>query len=113
MREYQQETTEYVATGRHRHKPISGKGSPGYHRKTFTRIISVLSMKKNLRGPSGVAADSGIWNIGKGIAARLSRYGIYDLYGTAHIDEKLLYKEFGVDEEAYHRPCPRAGAVLP
>lgn len=40
-----------------------------------------------------------IWNIGKGIAARLSRYGIYDLYGTAHMDEKLLYKEFGVNAE--------------
>lgn len=40
-----------------------------------------------------------IWNIGKGIADRLSRYGIYDLYGIAHMDEKLLYKEFGFNAE--------------
>lgn len=40
-----------------------------------------------------------IWNIGKGIAARLSRYGVYDLCGTAHMDEKLLYKEFGINAE--------------
>lgn len=40
-----------------------------------------------------------IWNIGKGIAARLSRYGVYDLCGAAHMDEKLLYKEFGINAE--------------
>jgi len=40
-----------------------------------------------------------IWNIGKGIAKRLEKFGIYDLYGVAHIDEKLLYKEFGVNAE--------------
>lgn len=40
-----------------------------------------------------------IWNIGKGIAKRLTRYGVYDLYGIAHMNEKLLYKEFGVNAE--------------
>lgn len=39
------------------------------------------------------------WQIGKGIARRLSRLGVYDLYGVAHIDEKTLYKEFGVNAE--------------
>lgn len=40
-----------------------------------------------------------IWNIGKGIANRLARYGIYDLYGVAHCNEAILYKEFGVNAE--------------
>ena len=40
-----------------------------------------------------------IWNIGSGIAKRLSSYGIYDLYDVAHADEKLLYREFGVNAE--------------
>lgn len=40
-----------------------------------------------------------IWNIGKGIARRLERHGIYDLYGVAHADKKWLYKEFGVNAE--------------
>lgn len=40
-----------------------------------------------------------IWNIGKGTAKRLMRYGIRDLCGAAHIDEKILYKEFGVNAE--------------
>ena len=39
------------------------------------------------------------WNIGKGIAKRLERYGLYDLYGIAHFEPKLLYKEFGVNAE--------------
>ena len=40
-----------------------------------------------------------IWNVGKGIANRLRKYGIDDLYGVAHIDEKILYKEFGVNAQ--------------
>ncbi len=40
-----------------------------------------------------------VWNIGRGIAARLEKYGVYDLYGVAHTDEKFLYKEFGVNAE--------------
>ncbi|MFA7636908.1 MAG: DNA methylase [Monoglobales bacterium] len=40
-----------------------------------------------------------IWNIGRGIAKRLEKHGIYDLYGVAHADEKKLYKEFGVNAE--------------
>jgi len=39
------------------------------------------------------------WNVGKGIANRLKKYGIDDLYGVAHIDEKILYKEFGVNAQ--------------
>ncbi len=40
-----------------------------------------------------------IWNIGRGIANRLQKYGVSDLYGVAHMDEKILYKEFGVNAE--------------
>lgn len=40
-----------------------------------------------------------IWNIGPGIERRLSHHGIYDLYGVAHADEKILYREFGVNAE--------------
>lgn len=40
-----------------------------------------------------------IWNVGRGIAARLAKYGIFDMYGVAHTDPKQLYKEFGVNAE--------------
>ncbi len=40
-----------------------------------------------------------IWNFGKGIEKRLEKYGVYDLYDIAHFDEKILYKEFGVNAE--------------
>lgn len=40
-----------------------------------------------------------IWNIGPGIARRLERIGIHDLYDVAHYEEKWLYKEFGVNAE--------------
>lgn len=40
-----------------------------------------------------------IWNVGKGIAKRLEIYGIYDMYGVAHMNEKTLYSEFGVNAE--------------
>ncbi len=42
---------------------------------------------------------SDIWNIGPGIASRLARMGIFDLYGVAHTDEKALYHAFGVNAE--------------
>ena len=40
-----------------------------------------------------------VWNVGKGIAKRLERFGIYDLWGVAHCDEERLYREFGVNAE--------------
>lgn len=39
------------------------------------------------------------WNIAKGIATRLERYGIYDMEGIARCPEELLYKEFGINAE--------------
>ncbi len=40
-----------------------------------------------------------IWNFGRGIEKRLQKYGVYTLYDIAHFDEKILYKEFGVNAE--------------
>ena len=40
-----------------------------------------------------------IWNIGRGIANRLEKYNVYDLEGVTRLDEKILYKEFGVNAE--------------
>jgi len=40
-----------------------------------------------------------IWNIGRGIANRLAKYGIYDLWGVTQINEETLYREFGVNAE--------------
>lgn len=39
------------------------------------------------------------WNIGKGIAKRLARKGIYDLYAIAHAQPEQLYREFGINAE--------------
>lgn len=39
------------------------------------------------------------WQIAKGTAARLSKYGIYDMEGIARAPQELLYKEFGVNAE--------------
>lgn len=40
-----------------------------------------------------------IWGIGPGIAARLAKYGVYDLMGVAALDEEILYRELGVNAE--------------
>ena len=40
-----------------------------------------------------------VWNIGRGIASRLLKYDIVDLYGITRIDEAILYKEFGINAE--------------
>jgi len=38
-----------------------------------------------------------IWNISRGIANRLNKYGVKDLYGITQLEEHLLYKEFGIN----------------
>lgn len=40
-----------------------------------------------------------IWNIGRGIARRLEKYNAFSLYAVAHMEEDILYKEFGVNAE--------------
>lgn len=39
------------------------------------------------------------WQIGQGIARRLNKLGMYCLKDVAYADEKILYKEFGVNAE--------------
>lgn len=39
------------------------------------------------------------WRIGRGIAARLAKYGITTMGQVAHADEAMLYKLFGIDAE--------------
>lgn len=39
------------------------------------------------------------WQVAKGTAARLAKYGIHDMKGVAHTDEALLYKTFGINAE--------------
>lgn len=40
-----------------------------------------------------------IWQIGKGIASRLHKYGVVDLHGITTVPEHSWYKEFGVNAE--------------
>ena len=40
-----------------------------------------------------------IWQIGKGIASRLHKYGVVDLHGITTVPEHRWYKEFGVNAE--------------
>lgn len=39
------------------------------------------------------------WQVGRGIAKRLKKYGIIDMYDIAHTPQKVLYNEFGVNAE--------------
>ena len=39
------------------------------------------------------------WNVGHGISNRLNRLGLYTMEDVAKCDEKILYKEFGVNAE--------------
>lgn len=39
------------------------------------------------------------WQVGRGIAKRLKKFGIMNMYDVAHCPEKLLYNEFGVNAE--------------
>ena len=38
-----------------------------------------------------------IWNIGRGTAKRLAKFGVYDLHGVAALPEDCLFREFGVN----------------
>lgn len=39
------------------------------------------------------------WHIGHGLSQRLQKYDIYNMYGIAHCQQDILYKEFGVNAE--------------
>ena len=38
-----------------------------------------------------------VWNIGRGTAARLAKYGVSDLHGVTLLPEERLFREFGVN----------------
>ena len=39
------------------------------------------------------------WQVSRGTEERLRKHGIYDMYGVAHANEDMLYKEFGINAE--------------
>lgn len=39
------------------------------------------------------------WQVGRGISKRLEKYSVCDMYDIAHLDERILYREFGVNAE--------------
>ncbi|MBQ0009855.1 MAG: DNA repair protein [Ruminococcus sp.] len=55
-----------------------------------------------------------IWNVGPGIASRLERYGVYDLYGVTQLPEATLFRAFGasarylIDHANGVEPCTMA-----
>ena len=59
------------------------------------------------------------WNLGRGTAARLARYGVYDMQGITELPEEVLYKEFGIKAEflidhAWGRePCTMEQIYIP
>lgn len=66
------------------------------HAADFIGYLDESEFKKSIWRHKPV---TDIWNIGNGIAERLKKYGIYDLYGIAHYPEDSLYREFGVNAE--------------
>ncbi|MCQ2387749.1 MAG: DNA repair protein [Clostridia bacterium] len=66
------------------------------HAEDFMGYLDEESFKKEIWHHRPI---TDVWNIGKGIAQRLERRGIHDLYGVAHYSEDLLYKEFGINAE--------------
>lgn len=66
------------------------------HSPDFTGYLDEELFKKNIWRHKPI---TDIWNVGKGIAARLAKMGITDLYGVAHCPEEVLYREFGVNAE--------------
>ena len=61
--------------------------------------MGFLDEKTFIRTLWGHRPLTDFWNIGKGIAARLERMGIYDMRGIANYPEERLYKEFGINAE--------------
>ena len=42
---------------------------------------------------------SDFWQVGRGISKRLEKYSVADMYDIAHMDERILYREFGVNAD--------------
>lgn len=66
------------------------------HSPDFMGILDEDSFKEQLWHHQPL---TDFWNIGRGIASRLARKGIYDLHGVAQCEPRVLYKEFGINAE--------------
>ena len=66
------------------------------HAPDFIGVLDVESYREKLWDHKPL---SDFWRIGRGIEARLSRFGIFTMRQIAHAPEDLLYKEFGIDAE--------------
>lgn len=61
--------------------------------------IGILTQKMYLQTLWHHTPLTDFWQVGRGTTNRLAKYGIKDMYDIAHCDEKILYKEFGVNAE--------------
>ena len=61
--------------------------------------IGILNQKMYMQKLWHHTPLTDFWQVGKGISNRLAKHGIVDMYGIAHCDEKILYKEFGINAE--------------
>ena len=66
------------------------------HADDFIGYLDVEEFKKHIWYHEPI---TDIWNIGRGIARRLEKYGAFNLYDVTKIPEEKLYKEFGVNAE--------------
>mgnify|MGYP003291503888 CR=1 FL=1 len=66
------------------------------HADDFIGYLDIDEFKKNIWYHEPI---TDIWNIGRGIAKRLEKYGAFNLYDVTQIPEEKLYKEFGVNAE--------------
>lgn len=66
------------------------------HAPDFIGYLDLETFKKTIWYHEPI---TDIWNIGPGIAKRLTKYHAYNLHDVTLIDEKILYKEFGVNAE--------------
>ena len=66
------------------------------HSKSHIRYLTEDIFKEKLWKHRPI---TDFWQIARGTAARLSKYGIYDMQGIARAPQELLYKEFGINAE--------------
>jgi DNA polymerase V len=66
------------------------------HSPDFIGILDEESFKRTVWHHRPI---TDVWNVGRGIAKRLEKVGIYDLWGVANFDEAWMYREFGVNAE--------------
>ncbi len=66
------------------------------HSKDYIGVLDEESFRKTLWDHTPI---TDFWRIGKGIAAKLEKRGIYTMGEIAKADPELLYKLFGIDAE--------------